>query len=229
MILNSRAPSIVAKTLGDEEATATTLLAILLDRFGTDVMSWDPATVELELQDEFGVKAISTTNLDKINALITALTTNLFYVSVEAFHYITNALNGSSPAFGQFDPVTAEEAAWAITEVRMNDVPEQGGDPAESEFSHEVRTYQGVILSDEGLDPFGPLESAEMPYGYGSLDNVADDPIIYSAVWEGRNRGIKEIEDSTKAKLLYTIQTIKSLPLRNADTRQLEKWLTRKS
>lgn len=217
--------SSIAAVLKDPDATATTLITILMDRLGSDILNWDPATLEFEIMDTFGLREVPEVNLAKINAIITALTTNLFYVSVETFHHICNALNGSSAGFEYWDPVTAEEAAWAITEMELLDPTEEDGDPAENSFSHEVKGYLGAILAMEGIEPFGVFEVAELPPQQGSPDQFEDDPIMFSAINKHQMSNRQAIEEYIFGRVYQTAATLNQLPLQRADKSFLEKWL----
>jgi hypothetical protein len=78
------------------------------------------------------------------------LTTNLFYISLESFIPIANALNGEGSDFSNYDPVTADEAAWAIVEASLIDPPEDGKDNAER-YGHDIKRYIGASLATEGI------------------------------------------------------------------------------
>lgn len=138
-----------AGVLQDEESRATTLLVICIDQFGTEMFKWEPETFNLEVKRAFSVD-MPAGNRDKLWALITAMTTNLFYISLESFMPICNALNDSEADFQHYDPVTSEEAAWGITEVLLVDPPKDGEDPA-NRFSHEIKRYIGLTLESEGV------------------------------------------------------------------------------
>ena len=106
----------VAALLTNEEMLATPLLVLCMDEFGTEFLEWEPETFDIEIQTRFGVQ-MPDSNRDKLWAMVTALTTNLFYVSLETFIPTCNMLNGSEADFDNYDPVTSEEAAWGIVEV----------------------------------------------------------------------------------------------------------------
>lgn len=136
-----------AQILTDENALATPLMILCVDRFGTEFFEWEPTTFEIETRAQFGVD-IPDANRDKIWALVTALTSDAFYKSLETFIPTCNALNGSQASFDYYDPVTSEEAAWGIVEVTLNDPPNQELDKL---FSHEIRYYIGSTLKSEGV------------------------------------------------------------------------------
>jgi len=134
--------------LEDRETFATVLLAILIDRYGTEMFEWEPETLKLEINDDFNA-TLPRVNSDKIWALIVAMTTNQFYLSIEIYRATCDALMGRDPDFAMFSPSDPEELAWGVTEVILNDPP----DPklGNNEFSHEVSRYTGLILSQNGI------------------------------------------------------------------------------
>jgi len=147
----------LAAVIENEESLATTLLVACIDQFGTDFFEWEPQTFDLELKGAFGTE-MPQVNRDKLWALITSLTTNLFYISLETFIPTCNSLNDAEANFQYYDPVTSEEAAWAITEVLLNSPPEGDEDPADR-FSHEIKQYIGYTLESEGItEPPASLE-----------------------------------------------------------------------
>jgi hypothetical protein len=47
------------------------------------------------------------------------MTSNAFFKRVDGFSTIANTLGGGDPGFQMMDPVTTEEAVWAIVEVAI--------------------------------------------------------------------------------------------------------------
>lgn len=191
-------------------AYATTLLALLMDRYGTEVFDWDPRTIDQQIYDDSGVK-IPPRNFDKVMALITALTTDLFYTSIETFTSVANALVGEGSDFEVWDPITAEDAAWAITEVSISDSP-----PIRGLFSDDVRSYLGVLLSMEGIvTPPDVLSVAVLPPM--PKDTYADDPEIYSGFYKLSQVKAEAIKTGTDIRLQELIDQLEVLPLVSRD------------
>lgn len=220
----------VARWLSDTDTHATVLLALLLDEYGTECLQWDPETIRLQLEADYHVK-LSQVNMDKIMALITALTTNMFYASVEAFTQISNALNNSQADFEVWDPPTAAEAAWAITEVTLNDPPRRKEDYANS-FSMDVRRYLGVILEQESiLNPPDVLKIAELDQQAAKNAELtfADDPSLFAGfhrLSEDKSQAIVQyVRDNIKKLMLQ----LDSLPLQNRDASQWQKFMKQHS
>ena len=146
---------------------ATVLYAITYRLYGEDIHNWDPETLSLELQDDFG-EGIPEINLSKIHALITAVSTNSFYHHWGAFMAICKTLNNSEDPVEMDDPLLVAEMAWAVTEVRL-------ADDKPHEWNHDVKAFVGKILEEEGFTkPPHPLHFATMPEVYHGSDYPAD-------------------------------------------------------
>ncbi len=139
----------LTKIVQDEDMLATPLLVLCIDTFGTDFFNWEPATFDLECAAEFGIQ-LPDVNRDKVWALVTLVSTDLFYKSLESFIPIANSLNDSEADFDEYDPVTGEEAAWAVAEANLVDPQDKQDDPAKR-FSHDIRRYIGETLRTEGV------------------------------------------------------------------------------
>lgn len=123
------------------ETAATVVHAIMRQTFGEEVYDWDPLTCALEVKSEFSTEMDAST-LDRWSAMQIVMTTDAFFKRLDAFLGICNTLNEGVPFFQVFDPVTVEEAAWAITEVSLNRelLP----------FSYPIRQYIRQILAADG-------------------------------------------------------------------------------
>ena len=81
--------------------------------------------------------------VDRWSAMQIVMTTDAFFKRLDAFMGICNTLSSGVPFFQTFDPVTTEEAAWAISEVSLNRelLP----------FSYTVKQYLKQILMADGF------------------------------------------------------------------------------
>jgi hypothetical protein len=171
---------LLASTLENDDSFATTLLAIVFDKYGTELFAWDPESLWMAIAEDFGAIP-PRINQDKLQALITCYTTDLFYISVEFFITTCNVLSGAEANFKRFDPADAEEIIWGIYEVALNVSLEREPNESLPEFSHEVRRYIGIALDNDGVfDPPDVLRIAEMPER-AELDQWADDPDMFNA------------------------------------------------
>lgn len=209
------------------DTSGTTLLVGLMDQFGTEMFDWEPDTLRMEIQGIWGVEP-PMENMDKIWALVTLITTNLFYVSLEAFIHICNALNGQGSDFKNYDPATVEEMCYGIAEATLIDPPEKG-----DEFSSEIITYMKGELEAEG---FTTVPKMLKPYvGEGLVDqsSVEDvlvmDEIEAKSYWDGQAGKRADIEEYVRQRLQKLVDEIAILPLRNADAQGVEQFRQRAS
>lgn len=207
----------LADILRNEELYATTLVTMLVDEFGLDFFDWAPETLELEILSRAGIK-LPDINRDKIWALVTAITTNTFYVSLETFIPVCNSLNGSEADFDDYDPVTSEEAAWGIAEVLLHD-PAQKDEDVRERFSHEIRRYIGMTLNDEGLTtvprtlkPYAEFDKDQSePIGI----DMGPDEYMIAAYTKRQTEARDEVDAYVQARLEALQGQLATLPLRN--------------
>jgi hypothetical protein len=204
------------KITQDDRMLATPLLVLCVDTFGTEFFDWEPETFNIECAGAFG-KELPDVNRDKVWALVTVLTTDLFYKSLEAFIPIANTLNDSTADFDTYDPVTSEEAAWAITEATLMDPPIE--DEPGPRFSHDIRRYIGETLRAEGvtnppnvLAPYAEYDPGRAPSEMVGI-SVGPDP-DFVAMYEKRQTAERTaIEDYVKERLVLLHQQLQLLPL----------------
>lgn len=139
----------IAKLLQDDDTFASVLLAICIDSFGTECFEWEPDVLITEIEDDFGVH-LSQVSRDKLNAILTILTTDQFYKDPVVFWQIGNVLSGTPANFATgADELTSDEAAWAAVEAALIDMPD--GDLEQPAYSSQVSLMIGAILSSEGF------------------------------------------------------------------------------
>ena len=133
--------------LESTETAATVIHAIIRQEYGEDAYEWDPLTVSLEVRADFDAE-MNTVTLDRWSAIQIVMTSDAFFKRIDAFLGICNTLSSGAPFFQVFDPVTVEEAAWAITEVALNRelLP----------FSYPIKKYIKVVLGQDGYDSDAP-------------------------------------------------------------------------
>jgi hypothetical protein len=149
----------VKQALESPVTLATPLLAVVRKSFGDDAFLWDPTTIYLECRDQFAAEPAAEA-MDRISAGQVVIAGNGFFEDISAFLNICNTLAGGSPAFGVFDPVEPEEAAWALLEVSLlrDMLP----------FAPTIRDYVRTILVQDGYSAdqhpiFGYVLGGKMP------------------------------------------------------------------
>jgi len=203
-----------ADVLKDDSAPATILLLMLIDEFGTECLDWEPETLQLEVKDAWSIE-LPQTNWDKVYALMTVLTTNLFEQNLETFTHVCNALSGAGADFTTYDPATVEEMSTAIGEIVLLDPPEKGN----FNFSDEVKTYMQVRLAYEGfITPpkmLAPFVEALPPLPEPEIIPPAEED--YKAHYNAQRERILEIEDEVRNRIQEIITRLQKLPLRFAN------------
>ena len=81
------------RTLFERNDTPATVLNLALNKlFGSQFYNWELETIWSELMTEFKLPDLNKFNRDKIGALVTLNTTDMFYWTWEAFEKIGSAL-----------------------------------------------------------------------------------------------------------------------------------------
>ena len=151
---------------------ATTLVALCIDDYGIAVFDWDPESIDMELKESY--PTIPAVNLDKIHAMIVALTTSQFYQDALVFYHTAMALSDNPVNFDSvIDDLAVEEMAWALMEIGLSDIGnKQSPTP---EFSAEVSGLAGAVLKQQGFRAPPPiLQFAIMPSQNQVLDQATD-------------------------------------------------------
>ena len=146
--------------LESPQTLATVVHAIMLDQYGQAVYDWDPVTCAMEVSEDFKAE-VCTPAMDRWCAMQAVMGSDAFFKRLDVFLNVCNTLSSGSPSFLVFDPVTPEEAAWAVAEVSMNRdmLP----------FSYSIRQYMRQQLEADGFDP-----------------NSGDLPPVFSEMFERR-------------------------------------------
>ena len=190
---------------GEEQAFATTLVALLIDHFqGVEWFDWEPDVLGQEIEDDFQVKMPIQVR-DKVWGLVTALTTDQFYNDAAVFNHVCNAMTGGPTPMVNFEPCTLEEAAWSVLEVTLCDFE---GDE-NPEFGPEVRAFVGQLLADNDVKPFGSLEFADDVGRQGFA--FVDDPMMVSQITQDRVEARDEILSLLEAAVPVLHQQLDSL------------------
>ena len=129
------------EALESPQTLATVIHAIVREQYGEEAYTWDPLTVYLETTDDFRAD-MAAQAVDRWSAMQVIMLTDAFFKRLDAFLGICNTLAVGAPFFQFFDPVTTEEAAWAVTEVSLNRelLP----------FSYPIKRYLKIILKEDG-------------------------------------------------------------------------------
>lgn len=115
----------------------------LVKAFGSDIYGWEPQTLWLEIEDEFGVEPSEEVK-DKIQAIIAVNAIDSVFSDAATFRSIALALNGEDPEFEAAGGLEVHEIAWALEEIKRN-VNYKG------KFGEEVKRFIQVALEEENF------------------------------------------------------------------------------
>jgi hypothetical protein len=211
--VNPNSKTVLRALLMGEDTHATVLLLIAVDKYGTEVLGWAPETIRSELKDDFVVN-ISKQTLDKIMAAIAIVTTNYFYKDVLKFIELVNILSGDDAEPAEFDPATAGEILWGLSESFLLWPPEGNDNSDDTQFSPEVLEYMKQVLQDEGY-----MSSPDL-LGVSGFDNSgfvrdtwADDPEMYQAIYEVQQQKLEHLKQSLKDNFKELYMQLQLVPI----------------
>ncbi len=201
------------------ETFASVLLTLFLDKFGTEALDWDPATITLEVEEEFNVE-LPQLALDKLLVAIQILTTDSFFKSLPDFIDFCNVLGGATYRPDMWDPADAEEVAWGITEALLISPPEEED---KEPFNEEIRSYIGAVLDSEGIiNPPDILRVALRAARVSpSIEDFSDDPAMFNAVYDLEAGKTENINQSIRMKTELLVAQLAALNLENGNTQQV--------
>ena len=202
-----------AALLQNPETIGTLLLVGLLDEFGTEFLGWEPETLEREISQTWNVQ-VPARNRDKIWALVTELTTDTFYSSLDGFIHICNALSDHGADFQNFDPATVQEMCWALAEIHLINPPDE-----KTRFNDEIVAYMKARLETES---FQKAPQMLRPYVPDTATDAVEEPLAmdgidYNGFWDKQQRDRLQIDEYVRNRLFALIQGLAALPLHHAD------------
>lgn len=204
-----------AEWLIDDDTYVTCVMALLMDKWGTEFFDWDPLTINLQIRDEFSTEATETL-MDKIGAGTALFTTNTFFNDFETFNMQCNVLN-KGVASNQYTMLAdLDDVLWGITEARLL----LGPIFSEEEFSQEIADYVGMVLSQSGFTRLPDvLKFANMPADEQQYtdENLLKDDEMHLAYWQSQDENKAEVEDFNKRMLLDLFDQIEQLPIKTTN------------
>ena len=131
-----------------DESFTLSLITAFLDDNGVEALEWEPGTIRLEIREDYGVDP-SQVIMDKIQAGISLLTTDMAYVYWEPFEEIVHVLNDYEADFESMRPPRPEELSWGVLESHLIEPPE--GQKLSDLYSAEIKAYVATILKKNGF------------------------------------------------------------------------------
>lgn len=200
---------------------ATTLLAIIIDKWGTEALYWDAEVLEEELE-KFG--QIPRINLDKIHGLTTALTTDSFYTDVWTFSLLCNTLGGMDDriVFGVFEPPAPEEVAWTVYEVCYVNDPQDI--EIKDRFHPDIIQFIKIILEQGGLLA-APKVLNFIELKDTDPDVFEEDPEIYESYYKFLQENQKSVDSYVNNRVTQMLNELSNVPFEEGDFEELNKRL----
>jgi len=196
--------------LADEHAIATPLVAIAIDNFGIECFEWDAEALSDAL-----IRLNPKTpqcNLDKAHALITLLTTDVFYKSAQGFIHIANCIGGEDlPVnFEVWELPSAEEAAWSIYEAILNEPPSSQEKLSERFASDVLALIRTIFEQMPVVSLPKPLDFIQ-PSPPPREASFSDEPEFSLAIQRIRQQNSDYLKNYLEARALLMIQQLKSI------------------
>ncbi len=188
-------------------------LALFIDAFGTEALTWAPETIEMELRDEFGGDA-EEGNFERLMVAISVLNTDSFFTSVPDFIRGCVTLSGHRIGENAMILPNSGEIAWGITEAMLMNKPDDK-DP----FVPEIVEFIRQTLDDEGvLTPPDVLRIATNSRELVEKVNYeySDDPEMFSAIQKNEEDRSSAIDLMVKGRLKSMLMQLRDLPLANS-------------
>lgn len=201
---------------------ATSLITLFLDVYGTEGFTWDPATIQLEIEQDFGVD-IPAVNFDRLLTAINLHVTNTFFTSVPDFLRACVVLSGHEVSHRTMILPDAADLAWGITEGLFIAPPE---DSEQDPFIPEITAYIGHVLDNEGiLNPPDVLRLATRDQGLVDRVNYdwSDDPEMFTGITQMESGKTDDINTVIKGRMMALIMQLQSLPIRNGKMEEVVK------
>lgn len=140
----------LADWLNDPRAYATTLLAIYGDAYGDKFFNWDPETILWSAKKDFNIQ-LPRASYDRLMVGILLHRDDAFERNVDTFIHFCNVLSGEVYDPELWNPATAADMAWGITEAFMLSPPDRATLDKGEVFSPEIIGYIGKQLDEEGI------------------------------------------------------------------------------
>lgn len=205
-----------ADFLRDPQLFTTSAIVLLTDRFGPEFMDWDPVTVGMEIEAEYGIEPIAELQ-DRIQAGSSLYTTDLFFVSLETFSPVCNALNFGTATSQIMLPADLDDVLWGCTEalILLGEIYEA------AQFSHNIALYVGALLSQAGIvKPPKILAFAEYSDDMVLRSDAAfeGDETMRMSFWKDQEHEREMLEKWNQSKIVALMKQLEALPLRNGNT-----------
>jgi len=191
----------------------SSVLLMLVDTFGAEVVNWEPETIYAAMKERFGVE-MNNLLADKINAALSLLSSDIYYQDLTAFNTTNRVLSFRYADFDEFVPAPVDDTAWGVTEVSLI-----VGKEDQTDFNEDVKRYVGLLLETEGITrppeilSFATFSTRDQDERTMAL---AQDPAMASMYETRQIQEIEKINKLVQDNLVRLMQQIAELPLEGA-------------
>ena len=210
----------IAKDLfGSKDAYATPMFLWMLQRYGVDIIHWDPATIELQLRED--LVEVPGYNLDKINAACSLLASNLFHTSLETFNNICLAFTRGVVSKDYMIPANAFDILWGVTEAKII----EGQDFDKEGFDPNIAHYAGFVLDQAGIyEPIKMLHWIQYQDGRKEAvyNAIADDPLAYETYKSMQQEKKDNLNEDIQKKMIEMFTQVKDLNIPGSNQAYIE-------
>ena len=183
--------------LADKAAFATPLLLYAYKQLGDDIFDMEPETIEQALK-RHGTTVLKR-NLDKINAALGLLTTNLFWQDPVTFAVTCRTLNRAARVDAA--PPDIEDVVWAVTEAQLIVGKKE-------EFSDAIKAYVEHLMKLAGV----VTEIPSLPFAQPARPTSSyDDSDQQLAAFSASQQRVDALEDEASTKMVTMLKQIKDL------------------
>lgn len=198
----------ITTALTSPETFVSTLLAIVIDHYGTESFDWEAASLKHELETDYRTKLPRAT-VDRIMAGIVATTTSQFEQSVEGMQPLVQAFNRRPVSFREIQLLGAADIAWAVTEIEL-----LLGQPMTG-YTPEVQSYVGLCMQDDGFTRSIPiLDFANIRLVSKSTELVEGSTLVTE---QEHVAAFEELRVYVEQQLRELLRQLGDTPLSNAD------------
>ncbi len=202
---------------------ATSLLLLLVDMFGQEVINWDIYTIRQELRDELNTTIPEITD-QKIQAILSMLCSDDVLHDPLIFSSTARVLCNEPPLVDIVAPLDPDIAAWCLAEAAF-----LGVDDIQNGLSDSLKRYLGACLTYAGIHQVPRcMSQAILP------DTDADpaeastiDPDIQSAYIKRNQNETQDLDAFVNTRARQLIDQITRLPLQNRDNDSWAKFYSR--
>lgn len=225
MITGQHERTVLGRVLCDPDLLGTSLLALLVDHYDTEFLGWEFETLRQELLEDFGI-TMPEVNEQKVQALMTVLTSDAFFRDPVVFHHVACALCNEPVDLENFSPTEPDLAAWAAFEA----VSIAGRE--HPPFGEEVRRWLGVMLAEHGIHhkpktlgfALFPNEDPGKPAEDGGLSTTPlDDPELFAGMYRRSQDEAGELDGFVQQRFNLLMTQLSQLPLKHRDGESWQK------